>query len=159
MEMDVMDDTNAKMKAAASRPRIPLFELPKLEVPAALREAAEHGVAQAKDACEKARAATDNAADAMEETFAIAAKGAVDYNLKVFAAARAGADAALDFARDLAAVTSLSEAVELTAAHARMRLEAVSEQTRELVAAAQKLGADTAHPIKTGIAKAFGNTA
>jgi hypothetical protein len=40
-----------------------------------------------------------------------------------------------------------------------MRLEAVTEQTRELVAAAQKLGADTAQRIKTGIAKAFGKTA
>jgi hypothetical protein len=39
----------------------------------------------------------------------------------------------------------------VTAAHARMRLEAVTEQARELAAAAQKLGADTARPIKTGI--------
>jgi phasin len=157
--MNAMDDTNANMKATASRPRIPLFELPKLEVPAAYREAAENAVAQAKDACEKARAATEHAADLIEETHAIAVKGTIDYNLKVFAAARASADAAFDFASDLAAVTSLSEAVELTTTHARMRLEPVTEQTRELVAAAQKLGADTAQPIKTGIAKAFGKTA
>jgi phasin len=159
--MNVMDDTNAtaKVKTAAFLPLIALFALPKLEVPAAYREAAEHAVAQAKDACEKARAATEDAADLIEETYAIAVKGTVDYNLKVFAAARAGADAAFDFACDLAGVTSLSEAAELTATHARLRFEAVSEQTRELAAAAQKLGADTVQPIKTGIAKAFRKTA
>jgi phasin len=157
--MNAMDDTNAKMKATASRPRIPLFELPKLEVPAALREAAEHGAARAKDACEKARAATESAADLIEETYAIAVTGALDYNLKVFAAARANVTAVFDFTSDLAGVTSLSEAVELATTHARMRVEAVTEQTRDLAAAAQKLGADTAEPIKTGIAKAFRKTA
>jgi phasin len=157
MEMNVMDDTSAtaKVKTAASPPIMPLFGLLKLEVPAAFRAAAENGVAQAKDACEQARAATEQATDLIEETYAVAVKGAVDYNLKVFAAARAGVYAAFDFAGELVSVTSLSEAVALTTAHARMRLEAVTEQTRELAAAAQKLGIDTAAPIKTGLAEAF----
>jgi phasin len=157
MEINAMDDTNAsaKVKTAASLPIMPLFGLPRLEVPAALREAAENGAAQAKDACEKARAATEQATDLIEETYAIAVKGTVDYNLKVFAVARASLYAAFDFTSELAGVTSLSAAVELTTTHARMQLEAVAERSRELAAAAQKLGIETAAPIKTGLAKAF----
>jgi phasin len=159
--MNAMDDTNAaaKVKTAAPLPSMPLFGLLKVEVPAAFREAAENGVAQAKDACEKARAATEQATDLIEETYAIAVKGTVDYNLKVFAAARAGVYAAFDFASELVSVTSLSEAVALTTSHARMQLEAATEQARELAAAAHKLGIDTTEPIKTGLAEAFRKTA
>ena len=108
-----------------------------------------------KDACEKARAATENATDLIEETYAIAVKGTVDYNLKVIEAARANANATFDFASQLAGVKSLSEVLELTTAHARKQFETVTEQTKDLAAAAQKLATDTAEPIKTGVTKAF----
>jgi phasin len=154
----------AKPKAKAA-PIIPLFELPKfdlpkfdlpkLEVPAAFREIAEKGVAQAKDAYEKVKAATEEATDLIEDTYTTAVKGTVDYNLKVIEAARANANAAFDFASQLIGVKSLSEVVELTTAHARKQFEVVTEQTKELTAAAQKLAAETAEPIKSGVTKAF----
>jgi phasin len=160
MEIDAMDDTSAtaKVQAAAALPLISLFELSKLELPAAFRSVAEKSAAQAKDACEKARAAAESASDLIEETYAVAAKGAVDYNLKVFAAARANVYAAFDFTNEIVSVRSLAEAVELGTAHVRTRFAAMTEQTRELASAAHKLGTDTAQPIKTGIAKAFGNS-
>jgi phasin len=161
MEIKAMDDTSrsAKVKTAASLPLISPFELPKLQVPAALREIAEKSAAQAKDACDKARAASESTADLIEQTYTIAMKGAVDYNLKLFAAVRVNVDAAFDFTSELAGVTSLSEAIELGTAHARTRLEALTEQTRELAGAAQKLGADTVQPINTGIAKMLNKAA
>jgi hypothetical protein len=114
MEIDAMDDTSAtaKVQAAAALPLISLFELSKLELPAAFRAVAEKSAAQAKDACEKARAAAESASDLIEETYAVAAKGAVDYNLKVFAAARANVYAAFDFTNEIVNVTSLAQAVE-----------------------------------------------
>jgi phasin len=155
----------AKPKAKAATPIVPLFELPKfdlpkfdlpkMEVPAAFREIAEKGVAQAKDAYEKVKAATEEATDLIEDTYTTAVKGTVDYNLKVIEAARANANAAFDFASELVGVKSLSEVVELTTAHARKQFEAVTEQTKELTAAAQKLAAETAEPIKSGVTKAF----
>jgi phasin len=156
-----MDDTNrsAKVKPAAWPAFISPFELPKVQVPPALREIAEKSAAHAKDACDKARAAGESAADLIEQTYTIAMKGAVDYNLKLFAAVRANVDAAFDFTSELARVTSLSEAVEISTAHARTRLEALTEQTRELAGAAQKLGADTVQPINTGIAKMLNKAA
>jgi phasin len=161
---EIMSETAATAKAKAA-PIIPLFELPKfdlpkfdmpkLEVPAAFREIAEKGVAQAKDAYEKVKAATEEATDLIEDTYTTAVKGTVDYNLKVIEAARANANAAFDFASELIGVKSLSEVVELTTAHARKQFETVTEQTKELTAAAQKLAAETAEPIKSGVTKAF----
>jgi phasin len=155
----------SKAKAAQAAAVVPLFELPKfdlpkfdlpkLEVPAAFREIAEKGVAQAKDAYEKVKAATEEATDVIEDTYTTAVKGTVDYNLMVIEAARANANAAFDFASALVGVKSLSEAVELTTAHARKHFETVTEQSKELTAAAQKLAAETAEPIKTGVTKAF----
>ena len=134
---------------------IPKFDMPKFEIPAAFREFAEKGVAQAKDAYEKVKAAAEEATDVLEDTYTTAAKGAADYNLKVIEAARANTNAVFDYARELLDVKSLSEVVELSTAHARKQFEAVSEQTKELAALAQKVATDSAEPIKTGVSKAF----
>ncbi len=101
------------------------------------------------------KAATEEATDVLEDTYTTAMKGTVDYNLKLIEAARANANAAFDLAGELLAVKSLSEVVELTTAHARKQFEALTEQSKELTAAAQKLATDTAEPFKTGVTKAF----
>src|SRR5262245_52656676 len=162
-----MTDATITAKAKAGKPtpitplfelpkfELPKFELPKFEVPAAFREIAEKSVAQAKDNYEKMKAATEEATDLLEDTYTTAAKGTADYNLKVIEVARANANAAFDYARELAGVKSLSEIVELTTAHARKQFEALTEQSKELTALAQKVATDTAEPIKTGVSKAF----
>ena len=133
---------------------LPKFDMPKLEVPAAFREIAEKGVAQAKDAYEKVKAATEEATDLIEDTYTTAVKGTVDYNLKVIEAARANANAAFDFASELIGVKSLSEVVELSTAHARKQFETLTEQSKELAALAQKVATEAAEPIKEGMTKA-----
>jgi phasin len=134
---------------------MPKFEMPKFEVPAAFREFAEKGVAQAKDAYEKVKAAAEEATDLLEDTYTTAAKGAADYNLKMIEAARTNTNAAFDYARELLDVKSLSEVVELSTAHAHKQFETLSEQTKELAVLAQKVATDTVEPIKSGVNKAF----
>ncbi len=134
---------------------MPKFEVPKMEIPAAFREFAEKGVAQAKEAYEKVKAAAEEATDVLEDTYSTAAKGAADYNLKVIEAARTNTNAAFDYARELLDVKSLSEAVEISTSHARKQFEALSEQAKELASLAQKVAAESAEPIKTGMSKAF----
>ena len=157
-----MNDTaTAKPKAnvyatpVIPRFELPKFELPKFEVPAAFREIAESSVAQAKDTYEKVTAATEEATDLMQDTYITCFKGAFDYNLKVIEAGRANANAAFDFASALVGVKSPSELAELTMAHLRKQLEAISEQTRDLTAASQKLAAEVVEPIKSGVTTAF----
>jgi phasin len=134
---------------------MPKFEMPKFEVPPAFREIAEKSVAQAKETYEKVKAAAEEATDVLEDTYTTAAKGASEYNLKVLEAARSNSNAAFDFAKELLDVKSLSDAVELSTAHARKQFEAMTAQTKELAALAQKVATETAEPIKNGMGNAF----
>jgi phasin len=134
---------------------MPKFDMPKVEMPAAFREIAERGVAQAKDTYEKMKAAAEEATDVLETTYSTATKGASDYGLKMIELARANTNAAFDFAGEVMAAKTLSEVVELTSAHSRKQFEALTAQTKELSALAQKVATETAEPIKSGMNKAF----
>ena len=134
---------------------LPKFEMPKLEVPAAFREFAEKGVTQAKDNWEKMKAATEEATDLIEDSYATASKGAAEYGLKMIEAARANTNATFDFASQLLTVKSLSEAVELSTAHMRKQFDALSGQTKEFNALAQKIATETCEPLKESVTGAF----
>jgi phasin len=134
---------------------IPTFEMPKIEVPAAFREFAEKGASQAKETYEKMKAAAEEATDVLEDTYATAAKGASDYGLKLIEASRANTNAAFDFYSDLMAAKSYSDVIELSTAHARKQFEAVTAQTKELAALAQKMATETAEPMKDSVSKVF----
>jgi phasin len=134
---------------------IPKFDLPKFEVPAAFREFAEKGVAQAKETYEKMKSAAEETTEVLEECYANATKGGTEYNLKLLDAARTNANATFDLATQLLGVKSLSEMVELTSAHARKQFDTFANQTKELTAIAQKVVAESAEPLKTGVNKAL----
>ncbi len=138
---------------------MPKFDIPQVEMPAAFREFAERGVAQAKDTYEKMKAAAEEATDVLETTYSTATKGASDYGLKMIEVARVNTNAAFDFAGEVMAAKTLSEVVELTSAHARKQFEALTRQSKELNALAQKVATETAEPIKSGMNKAFSKVA
>jgi phasin len=134
---------------------LPNFDLPKMEVPAAFREFAEKSVSQAKETYEKMKSAAEEATDVLEDTYATATKGVSDYGLKVIEAARANTNAAFDFATQLMTVKSVSEVIELSTAHTRKQFEALTAQSKELAAIAQKVATDTAEPVKESFGKVF----
>ena len=79
---------------------MPKFDLPNMEMPEAFREMAEKGVEQTRDAYAKAKVASEEAADLLENTYEAAAKRATDYSRKLIEitrtntrAARAGGEA------------------------------------------------------------------
>ena len=159
---EVIESTKSKSKAAAAAAafempnfELPNFELPKMEIPAAFREMAEKSVSQAKETYEKMKSAAEEATDVLEDTYATASKGASDYGLKVIELARDNTNAAFDFASRLITVKSLSEAVELSTAHTRKQLEALTAQSKELAAIAQKVATDAAEPVKASFGKVF----
>src|SRR6516165_3169402 len=53
----------------------------------------------------------------------------------------------------------LSEVIELSSAHARKQFEALTEQSKELSALAQKVATETVEPIKSGMNRAFSKVA
>lgn len=162
MEATVNMKTKAKPASgfeSAAKFEMPKFDMPKLEVPAAFREIAEKSVSQAKENYEKLKAATEEATEVLEETYATATKGSTEYGLKLIDAARLNTNAAFDFFSQFIAVKSISEAVELSSAHARKQFEVVTEQTKDLTAIAQKVANDASEPLKAGVTKAFSKVA
>ena len=157
-----MSEATTKGKPA---PVVPLFEMPKfempkfdmssMEVPAAFREFAEKGVAQTKDAYAKMKATAEQATEVLETVYSTASKGSTEYGQKVIEIARTNTNTHFDFVASLFGVKSVSELVELSTAHARAQFEAVSAQTKELTALAQKVATETSAPIKTGVEKAM----
>jgi phasin len=142
-------------KVEAPRFDIPKFDMPTFEVPAAFRELAEKSVTQAKDNWEKMKAATEEAVDLIEDGYATASKGYADYGLKVIEASRANTNATFDYATQLMSVKSLSDAVELSTAHLRKQFDALTAQSKELTALAQKVASDATEPLKDSMTSAF----
>src|SRR6266436_6136456 len=106
----------------------------------AFRETAEKGVAQVKDTYEKAKVATEQATDILKDTYATAAKGATEYNLKIIEIARTNTNSAFEHAQQLLGVKSPSEFVELSTAHARKQFDTMIAQTKVRSSDAPSLG-------------------
>jgi len=136
------------------------FEFGKaIEFPASFRELTEKSLAHSKEAYDRMKAAAEDATGALEGTFSMAAKSTADYNRKVIEVARANANAAFDYARDLLDAKSISDVAEVSSMHARKQFEALSQQTKDLATLAQKLAVETAEPIKTRLNATFGKLA
>ena len=115
-----------------------------------------NGSAQAKEAFEKMSAATAEATALIKNSYSTAAKGIQDYNTKVIEFANANTEVAFAFAQKLFGLKSPSDFIELSTKHSQEQFETLTEQTKELAVLAQKVTLATAEPLKTGLAKAFG---
>ena len=134
---------------------MPKFDLANAEMPEAFREMAEKGVEQTRDAYAKAKVASEEAVDLLENTYEAAAKRATDYNRKLIAIVRTNTRAAFDNVHELLGAKSSSELIELSSAQMRKHFEAVSAQNKELCGLAQEITTEAAGAIKTGVSKAF----
>ena len=151
--------TGATAKHMTDSFGLPRYEMPKMEVPAELREMTDKGVAHARDTYAKAKVASEEAADLLENTYATVAKGVTDYNLKLIEIARTNTRTAFDYVHELLGVKSPSEFIELSTAHMRSQFDIVSAQTKELYALAQQVAAGAAEPVKASMSKAFSKVA
>jgi phasin len=159
--MHVMTEatTATAAKSGASPFSLPKFEMAKMEVPAEFREMTDKSLAHAKDGYVKAKVASEEAAELLQNTYTTVATGATNYNLKIIAIARTNTCAAFDCAHELLGAKSLSEFIELSTTHARKQFDIVSAQNKELWALAQKVASEAAEPIKTGMSKAANKAA
>ena len=132
---------------------MPKFGLPNTEMPAAFREMAEKGVEQTRDAYAKAKVASEEAIDLLENTYETAAKRATDYNHKLIEIVRTNTRAAFDNVNALLGAKSPPEFIELSTAQMRKQFEIVSEQNKELCALAQEIATEAAGTIKARVSK------
>ena len=139
---------------------IPKFEMPKFglanaEIPEAFREMAEKGVEQIRDAYARAKVASEEAVDLLENSYEAAAKRATDYNRKLIAIVRTNTRAAFDNVHELLAAKSPSEFIELSTAQMRKQFDIASAQNKELCGLAQEITTEAAGAVTAGLSKAF----
>jgi phasin len=120
-----------------------------------IREFAEKGIEQSKEAYAKMKASGEETQKAIETTFETAKSAGTELSLKTIAALRANADANFSHLEALVAVKSLSELVELQTTFVRKRVEMAVEQTKELQSLTTKAATDVSKPVKDAFEKAF----
>jgi len=116
---------------------------------------AEKVSTQAKDAVERMSAATSEAANDMQQSYAVGLKGVQDYNKKWMEFAQANTQAAMEFYQKLSGAKSPSEFIELSTTNAQRQLTTLTEQTKQLGELAQQVTLAAVGPFKTGFTKAF----
>src|SRR6476660_9514125 len=99
--------------------------------------------ARAREGCEKIKAASDEMAEALRETYSSNARSATDYGLKVIEISNANAASAIYFLSHLLGSKSVTDVVSLSATHAHKVFDTASAQSKDLLELAQKLATET----------------
>jgi phasin len=105
------------------------------EVPAQVRELMEKSVEQARSAFETFSGAAQKTVGSIEPMLP---SGAKEVNGKVFSYSQANIEAAFDFAQKLVHAKDPQEFMQLHSDFAKMQIETLQQQAKELGAAVQK---------------------
>src|SRR6202171_631597 len=125
---------------------MPLFGLPKIALSGLFGELSEKGV-------EKIKAASEEMAEALRETYSSNARSTTDYGLKVIEISNANTASAIDFFAHLLGSKSPTDVFSLSATQAQKAFDTASAQSKDLWELAQKLAAETGEAIRERVAK------
>lgn len=154
--MTIKVSTHERGSAAGGTPlTFPQLEIPKIEMPAALREFTIQGIDQARMNYEKMKVAAAQWNGIAELTCSITTHGAASYRDKVIEVMRVNTNTAFDFAIEAASAGSMFELAELSMAHARQQFELFFEQNKELWVLAYPLAPTLADLSTTSGSKAI----
>ena len=142
-------------QARAKKEKADVFTMPTMEVPAAMREAAEKSVTQAKQAYDKFKVAAEGATDAIEDTFESAREGFVSVNVKAVEMMQVNTDSLFGFAKKFLGVKTFADAVELQSSFARECFETYTAQAKEMQELFSKVASETSEPTKAVVEKAM----
>jgi phasin len=109
----------------------------------------------ANETLEKGKAAAEQTARSVEQSYTATVENMRDYSLKMIDMAQANADAVFELARRLASAKAPSDITELWTSYAKKQFETLTEQTKELSALGQKIAGESAEPITRGVNQAF----
>jgi phasin len=119
-----------------------------LEVPPAIREAAQASVSQAKEAFARMKSATEAASGIFAETFEAAQSRGVAMTLKAVEIAKANADASFDFLKAYIGAKTIADGIDVQTAYARKQFDVLSGHVKDLQDASQKAALDIAGPSR-----------
>ena len=153
------DMTTTSKNSIATKMSGRQFEMPKIELPANLRELANEVMAQTRGNYEQIETAANETMRVLVSTQSAAAKRIENYRAWLIKMAHGNVIAAFDFAQNLATAKSVPDVIEYSRAHAHVQFDALAAQTTELAEIAHNVARQMAEPIKTSIASAGENAA
>ena len=121
----------------------------------AFGDMAEKGNTQAREAYAKVSSDTVEAGQLLRNYCSTAVKGMQDYNSKFMEFAHANSNSAFEYIHKLYEVKSPSSFLELSTEHSRKQFEALTEQSKELAALAQRATSATSEPVKAAVTTAL----
>lgn len=120
-----------------------------------VRSIVEAGIAETRSTYSKAVGVADEAASAVEASYATARAGVVELNIKTLEALKANAEANFDFVKSAFSVKTAADYITLHTEFARKQIELITSQTKSIAELAQKVAADSSEPIKAHVSKTF----
>jgi len=132
-----------------------VFSMQSVEVPEAVREFAEQSIEKAKDSYAKMKTAAEEATDIMEDSYETSRQGVLEINMKSLDAAKTSTDAAFAFFKDMLAVKTVAEAIELQSAFAHTQFDAVMSQSKDMQELFTKIATEAVQPAKDAMEKSF----
>lgn len=114
------------------------------EIPAEMRNVAEHSVVQARQAFDGFMSAAQKGLSKMEQKTAAAQAGAKDAGEKIMGYAEQNVAASFEFAQRLVRAKDLDEMMRIQAEFVRSQMEVLGEQAKELGQGVVKTGRDAA---------------
>lgn len=125
----------------------------------AVKDFAQQGASSAKELADKSEAVAEEAGKSFQKSYENAASDAADFRAQWIEMVRTNTNASLDFAHQLIAAKSPSEALELMAAHTRRQFESFMQQSQQLTELSQKAVTGAVKPMQDGMKKAFDKAA
>ncbi|MEN9894986.1 MAG: hypothetical protein RIR97_838 [Pseudomonadota bacterium] len=132
---------------------IPSFDPAKISD--SVRDFAEKGAAQSKEAYAKMKSAAEDASKTVEATLETAKTGSVELGTHLLNTVRANTETAFSHFEAVMGVKSVAELVELQTAFARKSYETAVEQTKAIQEASKKVAEELVKPGKEAAEKAM----
>src|SRR6266700_5702556 len=107
---------------------MPWFDFSRFALHGAFRDVTERGVTREREGCEKIKAATEEMAEALRETYSNNARSATDYGLKIIEISNANTASAIDFFIHLLGSRSATDLVAVSTGQARRAFDTASAQ-------------------------------
>ena len=120
-----------------------------------VRSLVETGITETHSKYSQIKSAADEAAHAIETSYATVKNGAVQFNVRALETLSETANANFAFFKSVFGVKSPSDYVALQSEFARKQIEIITAHTKALSELAQKLAVETVEPIKAQVAKTF----
>ncbi|MEM8839010.1 MAG: phasin [Pseudomonadota bacterium] len=131
----------------------PMPAMPAMEVPPAFRDFAETSVQRSKEAYEKFKVSAEDATSVLEETIAKTRDGVIEFNSKALELAQENTDATFAHVKDVFAVKSFSEAIELQTSFMKKQVEALQDQAKTFQDMTARITKETSAPYKEAFQK------